>query len=189
MGLRWVGGCHDLEAVPGGFQCSRCHLAVAPTHAAKTRASRCPGWWLQREDGSVVEGSAHYGAWLAEWPTKWKASVGGRVRPAPVARLPTRKRKADRPVPVAPAKRLRPFRSHVFVHCQGLSFCIACGLRKSAGRGLERRSCSGAGRLQADCLRAFEMGLLGDSICRNAVAVACAELRGRRLELRPREPD
>ena len=123
-------------------------------------------------------------------PTEWKSRRGACVRRAPFVRLPVKRPAADRPEVVRGPKKLGPFRGHLFVSAVGLTCCIACGLRKVGGRRLEHRPCNREGATTTVVRRAFESGRFDADICRvGHVAVAYAEMPGRQLDVRPREPD
>ena len=190
LDLHWEERTHELVAVPGGYQCKRCHLPVVARRKGKAEVARCPAWSLVNADGGTMAGAELASAELAGLPTEWKSRRGACVRRAPFAKLPVKRPAESRPEVVRGPRKLGPFRGHVFVSAVGLTCCIACGLRKVGGRKLEHRPCNREGAMTTVVRRAFESGRFDADICRvGPVAVSYAEVRGRQVDWRPREPD
>ena len=191
-GAAWRGGRHELVPAGGAYQCSRCHLPVAPARKGIAGAQRCPAWELTCDDGPVP-GSIQWSAQLAHLGPAWKRAHGGIGRAAPVRALPVREERPPTPTVVVPGGRLMAaYREHLIVTGGGRSFCLACGLGLTARNRLGRQPCRGFGQLRATLREALLAGIFDEAIRRaGSRALSLAAGWGRQLERleRPRAPD
>ena len=75
-GLRWRGGCHELEPHQHGLKCARCSLTCAVARREAVSRARCSTWALVGADGVEVVEARGFAAWNAALPVRFALAAG-----------------------------------------------------------------------------------------------------------------